>query len=127
MRVQHKIILQIGQDTGFLRKLFYVEDNGGTTVIDEYLRQANSQFNIAATQTEAMSLGDVDSIKGIYIESDTEVKVYLNGSTDAIQLRKGPASSYAKLFIECDITQLSIENPDPTNPATGAYVVWGDV
>ena len=127
MRVSHTLMVQIGQDTAFKKKLFYIEQAGAQVVSDGFLRQANSSFNIAAQASEAMNLGDVTDVRGIYIECSVEAKVYLNGSAVPLQLRKAPNATLAKLFVECDVTSLTIENPDQSVEAEGVYVIWGDV
>jgi len=127
MRLSHTLLVQIGKDSQFKTKLFYIEETGGVVVSDGYARQANSSFTVGVSNVEAMKLGDVEAAKGIYLECDQEVIVRFNGSVDGIQLRKAPDAELAKLFIECDITEFTIENPDVANEAHGVYAVWGDV
>lgn len=127
MRLSHTLMVQIGQDSEFKKKLVYIEQSGAQVVSDGFLKQANSSFNIAPSGLEAMTFGDVEAVKGLYLESDSEVKVRINGSADAIQLRKAPDASLAKLFLEGDLTELTIENPSAEAEANGFYTVWGDV
>ena len=127
MRLSHTLMVQIGQDSEFKKKLVYIEQTAAQVVSDGFEKQANSSFNIAPSGLEAMTFGDVDEVKGLYIESDSEVKVRLNGSADPIQLRKAPDAALAKFFLEADITELTIENPSTENEANGFYTVWGDV
>jgi hypothetical protein len=127
MRLKHTVLVQIGEDTAFKKKLFFIEDTAAPVQTDGYLRQSNSIFNVGVSSSETMKLGDVAAVKGLYLECDQEVLVRINGSLDSIQLRKATDATVAKLFLECDITELVVENTDPTNEANGLYCVWGDV
>ena len=59
---------------------------------------------------------------------DGEVKVKLNGSSDALQLRKYATTTgvVCKLLLEADITAMNIENPSGSGVAmAGHFHAWG--
>jgi hypothetical protein len=122
------VFVQIGRDQELKNKQFYPDPELSEIVIDDYQRQMNADLNIDALTTEVLTFGDVDAVKGIFLEVDQDAKVYLNGSLDAIQLRIAGDTlvTKAKLFLEADISSVSVENTHATNPLTGVYCVWGD-
>lgn len=128
MRIKHKVGLRIGDDPTLKDLLFALDDSLAEVAIDTYLRMASGKFNIAASGTEALSLGDVDAVKGLFIKVDGDVTVDING-LGAIQLRRSAttAGTVAKLFMEADITSVSITNTDGTAAVNGVWCVWGDL
>jgi len=67
----------------------------------------------------------VTLVRGLYLEVDKDAKVRLNGATDAIQLRVADGAACAKLFLEGEITEVTVENPTE-DALSGVYVCWGD-
>jgi len=127
MRIRHKVNVRIGDDANLKDLLFGPDDEMAEVVVDGYLRQASGIMALAAAATEAVSLGDVDAVKGVFLKFDQDVTVDING-LGAIQLRRHTTTTgtYAKLFIEGDITSLSVTNPG-TTAARGIWCVWGDL
>ena len=129
IRVKHKILVQIGLDTDFNRKLFFIEDNTSAEVVsDGYDQQTSGNVSVAATSIETLSFGDLTDVKGFYLEMDAACKVRLNGSDDAIDmiLPDGVTEDpKAKLFIESTLTGVTIENESGA-AITGFYALWGN-
>jgi len=125
MRVRHTVIVRIGDDTEFKDKLFDTDETLAQTQSDGFQRAASTKVRVAQTVTESLPFGDVDAVKGFYLKVDQECVVRLNGSTDDIQLRKAGGASYAKLLMECDLSQLELEAPVDAD-VTGVFAVWGD-
>lgn len=126
MRLKHTVRVQAALDQQMKRALFNDDATLSQTVIDTFTKQANSVLAIAASSSESLSFGDVTAVKGLYLEVDQNAKVRLNGSTDFIQLRKASGATKAKLFLECDLSQVTVENPVADAALTGVWVVWGD-
>lgn len=126
MRLKHTVQVQLSQDQDMRRKL-YSDDLASVAQTDTsgFARQANSMLNIEPSGIENLTFGDVTLVRGLYLEVDKEAKVRLNGATDALQLRIADGASVAKLFLECEITQVTVENP-AEDTLSGVYVVWGD-
>jgi len=126
MRLKHTVQIQLSQDTEQRRKL-YSDDVASVAQTDTtgYARQANSMLNIEPSGIETLSFGDVTLVRGLYLEVDKEARVRLNGATDPLQMRIAADAAVAKLFLECEITEVTVENP-AEDSLTGVYVVWGD-
>jgi hypothetical protein len=127
LRVKHKVNVRIWESTSEKDVLFAPDDTLAEVSIDTWVRQNSGKVSVAVSDNEDLPLGDVTAVKGIYLKLDGEAQVKLNGSADAIQLRKGGSASYAKLFIECDISAVNIINPSADDVLNGTYCVWGDL
>lgn len=128
MRIRHKVNVSITEDTDGKNVLFGPDDSLAEVQIDTYERQTSGRLKILEGATENVPFGDVDAVKGIYLKVDNDCQVVLNGGVEVIQLRKVGTTSttYAKLFMEADLTQVAIEAPADA-VVTGTYCVWGDV
>ena len=127
IRVKHTVAPQISRDTDARQKMFYYDTAASAVVIDTFNKSASGDLSVAVSSTDTLPLGDIVSVKGLYLEVDADCLVRLNGSLDDIQLRAQSGTiAKAKLFIEADITQVEVENVDPTNVLTGVFCVWGD-
>jgi hypothetical protein len=128
IRVKHSVFVQASQDTAGKQKLFYQDADLSAVVGDNYQRLASGNLAIAALATESLPTGDIDAIKGVYLEVSGQCNVRINGSTDDIVLSPtaGITSGKAKLFLEAVITSLTIENTDASIELTGVYCLWGD-
>jgi len=124
MRVRHTVQVEIARDTDMKRKLFSDDAQLSQVVIDTFQRQCNSHLSINPASIETLSFGDVTLVKGMYLETDADCLVRLNGSSDAIPIKK--SNGAAKLFLEADISEVTVENQDTENILTGIYCVWGD-
>ena len=127
MRIRHKANVRITDDAAGKDVLFGPDDSLAEVVIDNMQRQASGLFNIAAAGTEALSLGDVTAVKGLYIKcKDGDMDVDIN-ALGAIQVRRAVAGTgTCRLLIEGNITSVSITNPDGVNGINGVWCVWGD-
>lgn len=125
MRLKHVVQVQLYQDTAGKRTLYADETTPATTDTSDYQRQANSLLSIEPDGLESLSFGDVTLVRGFYLEVDQEAKVRLNGAMDPIQLRIAVGATKAKLFLEGEITQVTVENP-AEDTLSGVFVCWGD-
>ena len=127
MRIKHKVRVQIADDANMKNLLFSKDDDLSEKTVDGYVRQVSGKFTVPMNTNEDLSLGDITAVKGLYIEADQDIQIKLNGSSDAIQLRKAPdTSSTTQFFIEADISQVNVIAP-VTVDANGTYCFWGDV
>lgn len=126
IRVKHKVNVQIGETSAMKNLLFSGDDTLAEEVIDAYYRSHAGGLSVAASGTESLPTGDVSAIKGLFLKLSGEAAVTINGSDTPIQLRKATGASYCKLFIEADITSVSIENSSSSEALAGVYCVWGD-
>jgi len=125
MRLKHTVQVQLSQDTAGKRKLYSDDATSALTDVSAYQRQANSILAVDPSGIENLTFGDVTLVRGLYLEVDKDAKVRLNGATDAIQLRVADGAACAKLFLEGEITEVTVENPTE-DALSGVYVCWGD-
>jgi len=127
IRVKHKVRVQTYKETDETNGYYVPDDTSAEVILDSFDKQCNTNLAIAANDSELLGFGDVTLVKGIYLEVDVEATIKLNGSADALQLRKGNtlAATKAKFFFEGDITSVEVIAPT-TEALTGEYVVWGD-
>jgi hypothetical protein len=129
IRLKHTVIVQASQDTAGKQKLFWQDEALSEVVGDNFERIASGTLSIAALATEDVPTGDIDAIKGVYLEVSQQCTVRLNGSTDDIVMTptEGVTGGVAKMFLEAAITQIEIENTNATEALTGVYCLWGDL
>lgn len=125
MRLKHTVQVQLSQDTEQKRKLYSDDATSAQTDTSGYTQQANSLLSIDPAGLENLSFGDVTLVRGLYLEVNRDALVRLNGSADPLQLRIAASATKAKLFVEAEITQVTVENPS-SEVLSGVYVVWGD-
>lgn len=123
IRVKHKVAVSVGLDTDMKDTLLVTDDTLAEVILDGFDRGVSNVIAVAAAVTEALSLGDLSTVRGLYLKVDTDCKVYLNGSADGIELKTGGTGKPAKLFVEATITQVDVE---AIAALTGVYCLWGD-
>ena len=131
IKVRHTVSVQISADTDEKKRRFFTDDLVQTVETVELTKQVNEDLCIAASATTALSLGTLTAVKGLYLEVQGTLgaDVFINGSATAIPLRPlkdATPASFAKLFMEADITAVTIQNLDGTDPLIGAYALFGD-
>lgn len=128
IRVVHNVQLHISQDVDDQQKNSMAERHVDLSkvTIDTYAKQNSGNFDIPDTQMISLSLGNITSLaKGLYIETTEDCAVRLNGSSDPINLKKGTNQSLAKLFIEADISAVTI-TADQAAAVDGYFALWGE-
>lgn len=123
MRLKHSVYVQVGADTALNDKLFYLEAEQQAQQIDDFTSQASGTQAVAAGATESLSFGDVTAARGLYLRSDGDVNVDING-LGVIELKR--QGTEAKLFLEAALTGVDVTNPSGDTPVNLVYCVWGD-
>lgn len=126
IRIRHTVIARTSRDTDFKKAMFNPEVELSEVVLDTFEKQANSNLAVPATTKEELSFGDVDAVKGLYLEVSAAAKVYINSSLDAIEMVPGDSGAPAKLFLEANISKVEVENEAASGTLQGVYLVWGD-
>ena len=72
------------------QKQFHPEPKTVEVIIDDFDKQANSDLAIANGVTEGLSFGDVDDVRGLYLEVTVPCKLLLNGSTEELPVTLAP-------------------------------------
>lgn len=125
LRIRHTVNVRVARDEDMKLGLWLPDLTLSEVVLDEYERAASGSLNIAAAVTESVPLGDVDAVRGLYLEIVGTANVRINGSLDNIAMSQQDATKPAKLFIEALISQVQIENTGTTD-LDGFFCVWGD-
>jgi hypothetical protein len=126
MRIKHKVRPRIAADTAMKNLLFGPDDDLSEVVIDQYDQQTSGTIKVLQSANEDVPLGDIDTVKGFYIQVDGDCTLKINGSSDGIDLVKSTTANvlYAKFFIEADITQINITAPSDAD-VIATYCAWG--
>lgn len=127
LRMQHKVWLHLARDTDMKDTAQGGSDETVRAVqSDIFDRHSGGSFDVADGANEDLSLGDITSVKGVWLQTTAEVQIKINGSTTPFRLRKPntAATAVAKFFMEADITAVNVIN-DTGAAITGDYVVWG--
>lgn len=128
IRVSHDVKIITSLDPAG-RRLLYSNANATDRVrnIDAFDRTVSGNLSIAASGTESVPLGDVDSPRGVFLKVAADADIIFNASGNTLTLRPPPGTgSSATLLFEGAFTSISITNPSTTATLTGEFVVWGD-
>lgn len=127
LRQKHKVWVNTSRNTSMTDLVYGPSENDRLVQNDSFDQWSGGSIDVAVSANEDLDLGDVDNVKGIYLEVDGDAQVKLNGSSDAIQLRRYATTTgiVAKLFLEADITAVNVTNPDATTALNGHFHIWG--
>lgn len=78
----------------------------------------------ASATDQALSFGLVGTGQWLYLESDRELLVKINGSTTAMKLTLGVAGT-AKMMWDGEFTAITVTNEDAANAAILSYCIAG--
>lgn len=127
MRIKHNVNVFVSDDAAGEQVLFGQTDTTQVLqTIDNMQRVCSGKFSIAASGTENLPLGDVGTVRGIWIRADLDFDAVFNGGSDTISFDAASASHKATCFMEATLTQVAITNPSSTAALTGSFCVWGD-
>lgn len=121
-------VVALTEDAAGKQIIYKRDEELAKQTIDAFERGASSIFNIAASANEDVSFGDVDDVRGFYIEADGDFDVIFNGGAETVSFKVADTTTgrKAKCRMDAQVTQINITNPDATNALTGSYCVWGD-
>lgn len=129
MHLRYKVRPQLYETTDRNDTLFYKDDTASERVVNSFTRAVGqSGVSVAQGASENLSLGDLTDARGCYVEVSHDCVLRINGSTDDISLKvcgDSASDQTARIFLECTITQLTIEAP-ADQVITVKYAVWGD-
>jgi hypothetical protein len=125
IQVKHTVAIQNSRDVDGLHKLFWADLELSLVTIQTFEKQVSGNIAIPNAATESLSFGDITTARGLYLEVNQDVSVRLNGGIENILLKKAPGASAAKLFLEAQLSQVTIQNASGS-ALTGVYAIWGD-
>jgi len=124
MRTKHKVYVKIADDADMKDGLFAPDDTLAEVIIDDFLHQNSGTVHVAAGATLEIPFGHVTAVKGCFLKLDNDCMLTLNDSATDIQLRA--QGSYAKFFLEGDLSKVEITAP-AEEAIEGLFCVWGDL
>jgi len=128
MRLKHKMWLNLAIDTDLKDLVYGPAETERLIQTDAFDQWDGAKINLADGDNADLSLAGITNVKGVYLQIDGDAKVKLNGSSDAIQLRRYATTTgiVCKLMLEADITAINVENPSGSGAAmSGHFIAWG--
>lgn len=134
IRVKSKVNVQIYENSNETNCFFAPSDAAALVTNDSYLRHTTKSIQVADGATEAVGLGDIASVGGIYLKTDQSIVLTINFGAGAVTVpvtasptNTGSVPLIGKFFIEAPVTALSIQKPStPTAVAANVVLaVWG--
>jgi hypothetical protein len=127
MQVKHKVNVKITDDAAGKDVLFGLDDTLAEVSLTSFTKYTSGRVSVAAAVDETINLGDIAAVKGLYLKADADCQIKLNNNTETLQLRKGSTSTgtYARFFMEGDITSLEVTTAADT-PVNIIFCAWGD-
>ncbi len=124
-RVKHSISILASLDTDEKKKGF---ERTAATVIQtinaQEVGKSDTRVIAALAVDDALELGGVTTAKVLYLETDQEITIKINGGSESFKLT--PTTGYnAKLFWEGEFTALAVSNASTTTEAIVSYMVAG--
>lgn len=125
-RIKHYIQLLATLDTDEKEIDFKRIDEVLNTVTRTDLEVGLSQSRIIlkSASDEAISFGDISTGKFLYIESDLELTMKLNGGSEVFKLTP-TSGSKAKLLWEGEFTGITLSNASSDTDANITYLIAG--
>lgn len=127
MRVKHKVWVNTARDSSMKDLVYGPSEDSRLVQTDSYEQWGGGSFTIAAAANEDLNLGDVDAVRGIYLEAAGDLEITLNGSDTPLTLHRpdSQVGTVAKLFAEAEIDTVNVANPG-TAAVSGHFHVYGD-
>jgi len=125
-RVKHSLAILATLDTN--EKLVGFERSDKTTIqtirTDLEVGKSDTRVIPVSTTDADLELGGVETAKLLYIETDQELTIKINGGTETFKLTP-TSGAKAKLFWEGEFTELKVSNASTTVEAIVTYLVAG--
>jgi hypothetical protein len=125
-RVKHTIYILSALDSDEKLIEFERQDEVKSTTLRQDFTKGLSQTRSipASTTDEVLSLGDVTTAKFLYMETDQELTIKLNGNSDAYKLTP-TSGAKAKLLWEGEFTEIKVTNASSDTDAVLTYHIAG--
>ncbi len=127
MRIRTEIKILASDDNDGRQLLYGGPERKDEIIIDNMQRLVSGKLNIAATVSEDIPTGDVDTPQAFFLEVDRTCTLILNGGAETFTLVPAVSTGKARFFFEGTLSQVNVTNPDATEALNGTFVVWGDL
>ncbi len=124
--VKSQASIKVAHDSQFLDLEYARED---ATISEQYLYQESGTIVIAGGATAVINLGSITEVKSIFIETESQINVTIDGADNPIDVRPGSTTGKGRLIMDCvSVASLSITNPISGGSGTGrvSYQIAGD-
>lgn len=126
MRVRHQVILSVSDDAAGEEGEFLRSGNLPAISSDAFDANACGRFFAQADQTPvALSMGDVEQGAGFYVEGTGSFIVTVN-QVATLTVQSIQTGAKGKVFIEGQVTSLTVQSAHAGVSVSGAYTVWGN-
>lgn len=128
IRVRSQILLVAALDADEKQCQFVRDDKTLNTINETFDAENSGQVVLAAAEADyALPMGKVATGKVLYIETDTELVVKLDGEVTGHSLGAPTSGTKAKLYLRSSFASAPvITNADATNEATVNFFIAGD-
>ena len=127
--VKHKVWAKVTTDTDQRNGLWCPDETLAVETYSNMQRFTSGVRQIDASGTETLPLGDLTTVRLLYIEVDGNADVTISGADTAYQLRPADTATgrQARLFMEAaNITSVPVQNPSGTAALDLRYFMVGD-
>lgn len=128
MRVRHKVTVTIDEGSDGKNMLLAPDDVAAEVILDGPQEANVGRVALAAAAVFAVPFGSVGDARGVFLKSDGDFDVSVNGGP-ALQVRRGPSgaagakAAVTKFFFEGTLTSVQITAVETLKLT---HAVWGD-
>lgn len=127
MRIKNTVTIQAADDTEMKNLIFSLDSTAAAAVIDSYQHVISGRLTLPLNATYSLDFDNITAVKGIYLKVDKDCVVSINGGTGiTLHLADAVSTTRAKLFMEANITSVSITTP-VGSAVELTYCAWGDI
>lgn len=128
VRVRSQLIVVASLDDDEKQCQFSREDTTLTSVVETFDVESSGELELASAEVDyALPMAKVATGKILYIESDKELTVKLDGEVAGHKVGSPTTGTKAKLFIRSEFTAAPLlSNNDTVNVATVSFFIAGD-
>jgi len=126
IRVDHTVAPQISRDSAQKQHIYFPDLNVEAVSTSAFTKALSGVLSVAVSSADILSFGDIDDVRGLYLEVDQACTIKLNGGVESIPIQPAPTGTKAKFFLEGTVTGIEVTNPSATTVLSGVWVVWGD-
>lgn len=128
VRVRSQLLVVASLDTDEKNCQFARDDTTLTTVTETFDLESSGEIELAASEADyALPMGKVSTGHILYIETDKELTVKLDGEATGHKIGAPATGTKAKLFLRGEFTSAPLlTNNDAANTAAVSYLIAGD-
>jgi hypothetical protein len=127
VRVRSQIILVASLDDDEKQCQFKRDDTTLTSLVETFEVESSGEIELAGAEADyALPMGKVATGKILYLETDKELQVKMDGEAVGHKVGAPTTGTKAKLFLRSEFTSAPLlTNNDATNAAAVSYFIVG--